>query len=94
MHEIIEDSDEDQFANGQSSRDLRVGSDAGEVETQLMKRSKLPATSFRLLDRSNKSEISSRGITRAAVIKPRRADPHPGLDRTKSGCCAGAEASR
>ncbi|HEY6395105.1 MAG TPA: HlyD family secretion protein, partial [Candidatus Binataceae bacterium] len=35
MNDIIEDNDENQFANGQSSRDLRVSSDATELETQL-----------------------------------------------------------
>jgi uncharacterized protein (TIGR00369 family) len=35
MNDIIEVSDEDQFANGQVSCDLRVNSDATESETQL-----------------------------------------------------------
>ncbi len=35
MNKIAEDNDEDQFANGQSSRDLRVSLDAAELETQL-----------------------------------------------------------
>jgi membrane fusion protein (multidrug efflux system) len=35
MKNIIEDNDGDQFANGQSSRDLRVSSDATVPETQL-----------------------------------------------------------
>jgi hypothetical protein len=35
MNNIIEDNDEDQFANGQSSRDLRAKSGATEPETQL-----------------------------------------------------------
>ena len=35
MNKTVEDSGEDQFANGQSSRDLRVRSDAGELEIQL-----------------------------------------------------------
>jgi hypothetical protein len=35
MNNIIEDNDGDQFANGQSSRDLRVSSDAAEPPPQL-----------------------------------------------------------
>ena len=35
MNSIIQHCDQDQFANGQSSRDLRVNSDATEPETQL-----------------------------------------------------------
>ena len=35
MNKTVEDSGEDQFANDQSSRDLRVGSDARELEIQL-----------------------------------------------------------
>ena len=35
MNNIIEDNDEDQFANGQSSRDLRANSGATEPQTQL-----------------------------------------------------------
>jgi hypothetical protein len=36
MDNIIEHCDEDQFANGQSRRDLRVCADRRELETQLM----------------------------------------------------------
>jgi hypothetical protein len=36
MDSIVHNCDQDQFANGQSSRDLRVGSHARELETQLM----------------------------------------------------------
>ena len=36
MDDIIEYCDEDQFANGQSRRDLRVCWDAMELKTQLM----------------------------------------------------------
>jgi hypothetical protein len=36
MDGIIEHCDEDQFANGQSRRDLRVCWDARELKTQLM----------------------------------------------------------
>jgi len=36
MDDIIEYCDEDQFANGQSGRDLRVCWDARELKTQLM----------------------------------------------------------
>jgi hypothetical protein len=35
MNNIIEDNDKDQFANGQSSRDLRANSGATEPQTQL-----------------------------------------------------------
>jgi membrane fusion protein, multidrug efflux system len=35
MNNVIEDNDQGQFANGKSSRDLRVSSDATEPETQL-----------------------------------------------------------
>ncbi len=35
MNSIIQHCDQDQFANGQSSRDLRVNSDLTEPETQL-----------------------------------------------------------
>ncbi len=35
MNNIIEDNGEDQFANGQSSRSLRVNSDATEPQIQL-----------------------------------------------------------
>jgi hypothetical protein len=36
MDNIIDDCDEDQFANGQSRRDLRGCWDARELKTQLM----------------------------------------------------------
>jgi hypothetical protein len=36
MDDIIEHCDEDQFANGQSRRDLRVCWNARELKTQLM----------------------------------------------------------
>jgi hypothetical protein len=36
MSNVIKVSDEEQFAKGQNSRDLRVCYDAGDVETQLM----------------------------------------------------------
>jgi len=36
MNDIIEHSDDNRFANGQSCRDLRVRCDASEVEIQLM----------------------------------------------------------
>jgi hypothetical protein len=36
MNDFIERRDENQFANGQSRRDLRASSDAAELETQLM----------------------------------------------------------
>jgi membrane fusion protein (multidrug efflux system) len=35
MNDIIEDNDEDQFANGKTNRDLRASSAAAELETQL-----------------------------------------------------------
>ncbi len=37
MSNIIEDSDQDQFAKGQTRRDLRINPDATELEIQLMK---------------------------------------------------------
>jgi hypothetical protein len=36
MNNIIRDNDEDQFANGQSSRDLRATLCGAELETQLI----------------------------------------------------------
>jgi hypothetical protein len=36
MNNIVEDHGRNQFANNQSSRDLRAGSDAAELKTQLM----------------------------------------------------------
>ena len=35
MNNVIEVSDEEQFAKGQNSRDLQVCSDVGDVETQI-----------------------------------------------------------
>ena len=64
MNNIIEDNGEDQFANGQSSRDLRVSSDAGELETQLMEAIDNIGDFLRFVDRSNKSEIIERFYAR------------------------------
>jgi hypothetical protein len=64
MNAINKDRDEDQFANGQSSRDLRVSSDAGELDTQLMEAIDNIGDFFRFVDRSNKSEIIERFYAR------------------------------
>jgi hypothetical protein len=37
MYDIVEDHGKNQFANGQRRRDLRVSSDAAELEAQLMR---------------------------------------------------------
>jgi hypothetical protein len=64
MNTINKDKAEDQFANGQSSRDLRVSSDAGELETQLMEAIDNIGDFLRFVDRSNKSEIIERFYAR------------------------------
>jgi hypothetical protein len=56
MDNIIEDCGEDQFANGQSRRDLRVCWDARELKTQLMETIDNAADFVRYV------EISSRAI--------------------------------
>jgi hypothetical protein len=64
MNTINKDKAEDQFANGQSSRDLRVSSDAGELETQVMEAIDNIGDFIRFVDRSNKSEIIERFYAR------------------------------
>jgi len=46
MNNVIEINDEEQFAKGQDSSDLRACHDAGDVETQLMDAIDSPTTSF------------------------------------------------
>jgi hypothetical protein len=62
VNNIVEDHGKNQFANGQSSRDLRAGSDASELETQLMEAIDNVADFLRFV------EIS----TRVNAIKQRR----------------------
>ena len=50
MTNIIEVSDEEQFAKGQSSRDLQVSSDARDWRFSLWKRSTLSDDFFRFLE--------------------------------------------
>jgi hypothetical protein len=50
MHDLIEVSDEEQFAKCSKSRDLQVYYDAGDVETQLMEAIDSAYDFFRLLD--------------------------------------------
>jgi hypothetical protein len=49
MNNVIEVSDEEQFAKGSKSRDLQVYYDAGDVETQLMEAIDSNYDFFRLL---------------------------------------------
>jgi hypothetical protein len=91
MSKILEDNAEDRFANGQSSRDLRVSSGAGldvpptaGAEEALIDAIDNVGDFFRFVDRSSKSEISSRGFTHTSVVKPRRTDPHPDCDHTNN----------
>src|SRR5260370_39982453 len=70
MYNITEYNCEDRFANGQSRRDLRVGSDARELETQLMEAIDGVGDFVRFVDRSYEAEISSRSFTHDIVIKP------------------------
>ena len=92
---IIEDSGEERFANGQNSRDLRAGSDAGELETQLMEAIDSIGDFLRFVYRSAKSEISSRNSSRRAVIGTRPAGSRLGCGRTNDARrCLGAEASQ
>ena len=64
MNTINKDEDEGPFANGQSSRDLRISSDARELETQLMEAIDNIGDFLRFVDRSNKSEIIERFYAR------------------------------
>jgi hypothetical protein len=64
MDNIIEDNQEDQFANGQSSRDLRVSSDAMDLEIQLMEAIDNIGDFLHFVDWSAKSEISERFYAR------------------------------
>jgi hypothetical protein len=84
MSALIEDNSQDQDANGQSSRDWRVGSDARELETQAMEAIDSIGDFLRFVDGSIKSEILLRGFSHASVIKPRRVEPIPDCDRTNS----------
>jgi hypothetical protein len=56
MKNVMKVSDEKQFAKGQSSRDLQVCYDAGDVETQFMDAIDSAYDLFRFL------KISTRGI--------------------------------
>ena len=62
VNDIVEDHGNNQFANGQSSRDLRAGSDASELKTQLVEAIDNVADFLRFV------EIS----TRVNAIKQRR----------------------
>jgi hypothetical protein len=64
MNTINKDKDEGPFANSQSSRDLRISSDARELETQLMEAIDNIGDFLRFIDRSNKSEIIERFYAR------------------------------
>jgi hypothetical protein len=55
MNSIIEHDVKDQFANGQSSRDLRVSSAATELDTQLMDAIDNVGDFLRFVDQSTKS---------------------------------------
>jgi hypothetical protein len=92
MSNIIEDNEENQFANGQSSRDLRVSSGSvldvpptASAEAHLVEAIDNIGDFFHFVEWSNKSEISSRGITHAGVVKPRRADPPSDCERANNG---------
>jgi hypothetical protein len=82
MNAIIKKKDEDQFANGQNSRDLRVSPDARELETQLMEAIDNIGDFLRFVDRSNKSEIMEEFYARCRHQTSRRR-PAP-CDRTNS----------
>ena len=64
MNDIIENKNQDQFANGQSSRDLRVSSDAIVLEIQLMEAIDNIGDLLRFVDWSSKSEIVERFYAR------------------------------
>ena len=64
MNTIIKNKDEDQFANGQNSRDLRVSSDAMDLEIQLMEAIDNIGDFLHFVDWSTKSEISERVYAR------------------------------
>src|SRR5260370_8019983 len=70
MHNITEYNCENQFANGQTRRDLRVAAEARELETQLMEAIDGVGDFLRFVDRSYEAEISSRSFTHDIVIKP------------------------
>ena len=60
MSNVIKVSDEEQFAKGQKSRDLRVCYDAEDVETQLMEANGSAYDFFRLLHVSMKRIATNR----------------------------------
>ncbi len=54
MNNVIEINDEEQFAKGQDSSDLRACYDAGDVETELMDAIDSPNDFFRFLQLSTR----------------------------------------
>ena len=56
MNNFIGNNGEVQFANGQSSRDLRVGSHARELETQLMEVIDSTGDFFRFIESSTRGK--------------------------------------
>jgi hypothetical protein len=64
MNNIIEDNEKDQFANGQSNRDLRVSSDAMDLEIQLMEAIDNIGDFLHFVEWSTKSETVQRFYAR------------------------------
>jgi hypothetical protein len=72
MTNVIEVSDEEQFAKGQNSRDLQVCSDAGDVEAQFMDAIDSAYDFFRFL------HVSTRGTANIErrLLKERKFQSH------------------
>ena len=81
MKHIFYNHDQVQFAIGQSSRDLRVSSNAAldvlqaSAAAHLMDAIDNAGDFFRFVDRSSKSEVSSRDFTRPPFMKLRCSNP-------------------
>ena len=91
MKYIFDKNDETQFAIGQNSRDLRVGpnavvdsSQANTADAHLMDAIDNVCDFFRFVDRSSKSEVSSRDSRRATFMKLRCSNPRHNYYREKN----------
>jgi hypothetical protein len=91
MKRIFDNNDKMQFAIGQNSRDLRVSPkavidlpQANTAGTHLMDAIDNVSDFFRFVDRSSKSEVSSRDFTRPPFMKLRSSNPRHNYYREKN----------
>jgi hypothetical protein len=91
MKRFFDNNDEMQFAIGQSSRDLRGSQNslldalqANASDAHLIDAIDSVGDFFRFVDRSSKSEVSSRDITGPTFMKLRCSNPRHSYDRGKN----------